>query len=67
MSYGPDGKEALERTADLLARILKGAKPSDLPFEQPTRFRFVINRKTADSGGIAVPASLLERADEVIE
>jgi ABC-type uncharacterized transport system substrate-binding protein len=67
MSYGPDRKEALERTADLLARILKGAKPSDTPFEQPTRFRFVINRKTADSCGIALPGSLLERADEVIE
>jgi putative tryptophan/tyrosine transport system substrate-binding protein len=67
MSYGPDRKEALERIADQLARILKGANPSDLPFEQPTRFRFVINRKTADSGGIAVPDSLLDRADEVIE
>jgi putative ABC transport system substrate-binding protein len=67
MSYGPDSKEALERTADLLARILKGAKPSDLPFEQPTRFRFVINRKTADSEGIPIPDSLLQQADEVIE
>jgi putative ABC transport system substrate-binding protein len=67
MSYGPDRKEALDRTADLLARILKGAKPSELPFEQPTRFRFVINRKTADSGGIAIPEALLERADEVID
>ena len=67
MSYGPDRKEVIERTAALLARVLKGAKPSDLPFEQPTRFRFVINRKTADSVGIAHPDSLLERADEVIE
>ena len=67
MSYGPDRKEAIERTADLLAKVLKGAKPSDLPFEQPTRFRFVINRKTADSVGIALPNALLERADEVIE
>ena len=67
MSYGPDRKEAIERTADLLARVLKGAKPSDLPFEQPTRFRFVINRKTANSIGIALPDSLLERADEIIE
>ena len=47
--------------------LLKGVKPSDLPFEQPTRFRFVINRKTADTLGIAHPDSLLERADEVIE
>jgi putative tryptophan/tyrosine transport system substrate-binding protein len=67
MSYGPDRKEVIERTADLLARVLKGAKPSDLPFEQPTRFRFVINRKTADSVGIGLPDSLLARADEVIE
>jgi len=67
MSYGPDRKEALERTADLLAQILKGAKPSNLPFEQPTRFRFVINRKTADSEGIPIPDSLLQQADEVIE
>jgi putative ABC transport system substrate-binding protein len=67
MSYGPDRKEAIERAADLLARILKGAKPADLPFEQPTRFLFVVNRKTADSEGITLPASLLERADEVIE
>jgi putative tryptophan/tyrosine transport system substrate-binding protein len=67
MSYGPDRKEVIERAADLLARVLKGAKPSDLPFEQPTRFRFVINRKTADSVGIGLPDSLLARADEVIE
>jgi putative ABC transport system substrate-binding protein len=67
MSYGPDGKEIIERIADLVARILKGAKPADLPFEQPTRFRFVINRKTADALGIAIPESLYDRADEVIE
>ncbi|HEX3535225.1 MAG TPA: ABC transporter substrate-binding protein [Stellaceae bacterium] len=67
MSYGADGKEVLARVSDLVARILKGAKPADLPFEQPTRFVFVVNRKTADSEGITLPASLLERADEVIE
>jgi putative ABC transport system substrate-binding protein len=67
MSYGPDGKEIIQRTADLVARILQGAKPADLPFEQPTRFRFVLNRKTADALGIAVPESLYDRADEVIE
>jgi putative ABC transport system substrate-binding protein len=67
MSYGPDGKEAVARLADLVERVLKGAKPADLPFEQPTRFRFVINRKTADALGLAIPESLFERADEVIE
>lgn len=67
MSYGPDGKETLARVADLVDRILKGAKPADLPFEQPTRFRFVINKKTADALSLALPAMVLERADEVIE
>ena len=67
MSYGPDGKEVTARVADLVARILKGSKPADLPFEQPTHFRFVINHKTADSLGLVIPDSLLERADEVIE
>jgi putative ABC transport system substrate-binding protein len=67
MSYGPDGKEVTARVADLVSRILKGAKPADLPFEQPTHFRFVVNRKTADSLDLALPDSLLERADEVIE
>jgi len=67
MSYGPDGKETNQRIADLVDRILKGAKPADLPFEQPTRFRFVINLKTAKALGLAIPQELLLRADEVIE
>jgi len=67
MSYGPDGKETVGRVAALIDRILKGAKPADLPFEQPTRFLFVINRKTADAIGLAIPEALVERADEVIE
>ena len=67
MSYGPDDKEVIARVGDQVARILKGAKPADLPFEQPTHFRFVINRKTADSLGLAIPESLFERADEVVE
>ena len=67
MSYGPDVTEAFERVAALVDRILKGAKPADLPFEQPTLFRFVLNLKTAKSTGLDVPPSLLARADEVIE
>jgi len=67
MSYGPDDEEAFVRAADLVDRILKGAKPAELPFEQPTLFRFVLNLKTAKSIGLEVPVSLLARADEVIE
>ncbi len=67
MSYGPDGKEVTERVADLVGRILKGAKPADLPFEEPTRFRFVVNLETAKALGLDLPPSLLARADEVIE
>jgi putative ABC transport system substrate-binding protein len=67
MSYGADGKEVTARAADLVDRILKGAKPADLPFEEPTRFRFVVNQKTAEALGLELPPSLLARADEVIE
>jgi putative ABC transport system substrate-binding protein len=67
MSYGAERSETAERVADMVARILKGAKPADLPFEQPTHFRFAINHKTADSLALSIPESLYERADEVIE
>lgn len=67
MSYGPDDKEIFERVAGLIVKILKGAKPADLPIEQPTLFQFVINQKTADAMGLELPPSLLARADEVIE
>ena len=67
MSYGPDLNESFDRVAALVDRILKGAKPAELPFEQPTLFRFVLNLKTAKSIGFEIPASLLARADEVIE
>lgn len=67
MAYGADGGEVTARAADLLARILGGAKPADLPFEEPTRFRFVVNQKTAEALGLKLPPSLLARADDVIE
>ncbi len=67
MSFGPDLKESLERTAALVDRIFKGARPADLPFEQPTRYPFVLNLKTAKAIGLTVRASLLALADEVIE
>jgi putative ABC transport system substrate-binding protein len=67
MSYGPDLKESFERAGDLVARIFKGARPADLPFEQPTRYPFVINMKTAKATGLDMPPMLVALADEVIE
>jgi putative ABC transport system substrate-binding protein len=67
MSYGADLKESFERTAAMVDRIFKGTKPGDLPFEQPTRYLFVINLKTAKSIGLEFPTTLLALADEVIE
>jgi putative tryptophan/tyrosine transport system substrate-binding protein len=67
MSYGPDLDESFERVAAKVDRIFKGAKPSELPFEQPTRYRFMINLKTAKAIGIDIPPTLLALADEVIE
>jgi putative ABC transport system substrate-binding protein len=67
MSYGPDLKESFERAAALVARVFDGAKPADLPFEQPTLYPFAINLKTAKSIGIEIPPTLLALADEVIE
>jgi putative ABC transport system substrate-binding protein len=67
MSYGLDLDESFDRVGALVDRILKGTPPAELPFEQPTRFRFAVNLKAAKSIGFEVPRSVLDRADEVIE
>ena len=67
LSYGVDYRDIIRRAATYVDRILRGAKPTELPVQLPTKFEMVVNRKTATALGLAAPPSIILRADEVIE
>jgi putative ABC transport system substrate-binding protein len=67
LTYGPSRAEGARRAAYYVDRILKGAKPADLPVEQPTRFELVVNLKTAKAMGLTIPQTIMVRADQVIQ
>jgi putative tryptophan/tyrosine transport system substrate-binding protein len=67
LSYGPSFPDMYRRSAGYVAKILKGTKPSELPVQQPTRFEFAINLKTAKTLGVDLPVSLIGQADEIVE
>ena len=66
ISYGPDNVDIFHRSASYVDRILRGAKPADLPVQQPTKFEFAVNLKTANALGLTVPPQVLAFADDVI-